>query len=137
MKRRPLAKKVIYSSIVILIALLFCLFSPFDLMEMRFFFPFLAVLALVFLILGIVIIFLAIKEKGRLKVFLLITGISAISPLVFSILHNVFYGMAEVFENLRFFFEILHVGSFLISVIGAPLLFVIGAIGSLYYLKEA
>jgi len=97
----------------------------------------LAVLGLLFFALGVVLVFLSRKEKGRLKLFLLLAGFSAISPFLFSILHNLFYAMAMSFENLKFLFEILHVGSFIISLLIAPILFIFGIVGSILFLKSS
>jgi len=99
-------------------------------------FPLIAILGLIFLILGIRLLFLTRKEKGKLKLFLVLTGVSAISTFVFSILHNLFYALAIIFEKISFIFEFFHVTAFFISIILAPILFIIGAIISLYCLKK-
>lgn len=99
-------------------------------------FPSIAILGFLFLILGGYIIFLAHKENGKLKFLLMITGISAIAPFLGSILHNVFYALAIVFPSFAFFFETLHVAFFLISLIVAPITFVICAIYSLILLHQ-
>jgi len=136
MKNQPRIKKIFYSLIItfVLIVAYFVMSAFWDVE--RPFFLILAALGLSFLILGIVLTLLARKEKGRLKLFLMLTGISAIAPFVFSILHNLFYGLAITFENLKFLFEALHVASFLISLLIAPILFVVGVIGSMIYLKN-
>ncbi|MBT3297419.1 hypothetical protein HN385_00685 [archaeon] len=104
-----------------------------------------AFLGLLFLILGIVLIFLARKVipsnkvSRRLKLFLTLTGISTIAPLVFTLLHNFFYAMAILSENITFlsqFFEILHAISFIISLLVAPLTFLVCMILSLIYLNK-
>ncbi len=102
----------------------------------RLLFPLVAVLGLIFLLLGIALIFLTIKQKikGKLKIFLMLMGASAISPLVFSILHNFFYALGIIGENIfiiKYTMEILHVASFLIALIVSPIGFLVGAIGSI------
>jgi len=88
------------------------------------------------MILGGSLAIISRKEKGKLRIFLMITGISALCPFIFSILHNVFYALAIIFENIKLFFEILHVASFFISLIIAPLAFIAGAVGSAILLKR-
>jgi len=92
------------------------------------------VLGLIFLLLGITLIFLTIKQKikGKLKIFLILVGVSAISPLVFSILHNLFYALAIIGKNIpiiKYIMEILHVASFIIALVVSPIGFLVGAIG--------
>jgi len=96
----------------------------------------LAALGIIFMLLGASLAIISRKEKGALRIFLMVTGISAICPFIFSILHNVFYALAIMFENLKLLFEILHVSSFLISLIVAPIAFIVGAIGGLVLLKH-
>ena len=100
----------------------------------RLLFPLVAVLGLIFLLLGITLIFLTIKQKikGKLKIFLILTGVSAVSPLVFSILHNFFYALGIIGENIiviKYIMEILHVASFIIALLVSPIGFLVGAIG--------
>ena len=128
-------KAIIYSLIGIFILLLVYFVVPFEHSLRQKSFPIVAILGLLFLILGIVLIILSRKEKGKLKVFLILTGISAIAPFIFTILHNFFYGLAITFENLNFLFEPLHVISFIISLFVAPILFIVGLIGSIILLK--
>jgi len=129
-------RKIIYSMIVIFLLIMSFFVMPIiiDMSGISFewrrsFFLIVAFLGLVFLILGGVLIWKARKEKGRLKLWMMITGFSAISPLVFSVLHNVFYGFGIAFEKLAFIFEPLHAISFIISIIIAPIGFIIGMIG--------
>lgn len=136
MKKQLSLKSTLYSLMVIFIILLaYCTLQivwEFN----KFYFPVLAVLAILFLIFGIILIFKAKKHAGKLKFSLMLTGFSAIAPLIFSVLHNVFYGLAIVFESFNLFFEILHGASFLISIIVAPLTFIISWIISLILLNN-
>jgi hypothetical protein len=131
MKNKSFLKKIFYSLIIIFVLLITYFLISFLLDLSRIFFLLLLILGLTFLILGIILIVLAKKEKRKLKLFLMLTGISAISPFVFSILHNLFYGLSIAFENFKYLFEALHVASFIISLIVAPLAFIIGVIGSI------
>lgn len=128
MKNRSIIKKVLISLIIIFILILtFFLLQSFDINL----FPIAAVLGALFLILGIYLTILSKKETGRLKTYLMITGLSASTPLLSVILHNLFYGLGIAFPNLSTFFEILHVGFFLLALIVAPVLFLIGIIASM------
>lgn len=87
----------------------------------------------IFFILSILLIYFAIKEKIKEKKFLILTGICAAGFFVFTVLHNLFYALAELSSNiflLPSIFEFLHVAFFLIGVIGCPVGFLIGIIGS-------
>ena len=129
-------KTILYSLIGIFILILVFFIAPLDILLGRIFFPILAILGLLFLVIGIMLIILSRKEKGKLKIFLILTGISAIAPLVFTILHNLFYALAVAFESLSFLFEPLHAIFFIISLIVAPILFIAGSIGSIILLKK-
>ena len=101
----------------------------------------LVALGITFSLLGITLIVKTIKQvtKKRLRIALLITGSSAISPFVFTILHNLFYALTILSSNiliLKFVFEFLHVTSFLIATIISPILFLISVIISLVLLKK-
>ena len=99
-------------------------------------FPLVAILGFIFLVLGFVLTFIARKEKGRLKLFLMLTGISAIVPFIFSMLHNLFYGLSITFENFKYLFEVLHIACFIVSIIIAPITFIIGIVGSMVLFKS-
>jgi hypothetical protein len=136
MKNKPLIKKLLYSLIIVFTLILACFIIPLPPPFEGTIFPLIAILGLIFLTIGIILTITARKEKGKLKLFLMLTGISAISPFLFSILHNLFYGLAETIESLRYIFEALHAASFIISIIIAPILFIIGVIGSIIYLRS-
>ena len=90
----------------------------------------------IFCVLGAVLIFLTIKEKikGLLKVFLLLTGISAIGFFVSVFLHNAFYALGTVISHiivLGYSIQILHVTFFIIAIFVCPLGFLIGLMGSI------
>jgi len=133
-------KTILYSLIGIFVLLLIYFAVPFEDLIKRNVFVILAILGLLFLVLGIALIILSRKEKGKIKTFLLLTGISAISPLAFSVLHNLFYALGILLENIaviKYMMEILHVTSFIIAMAVSPIGFLIGVIGSLILLKKA
>ena len=107
----------------------------------RVFFPFLGVLAILFFIYGAVLIFLTLKLKveKKLKVFLILTGASAIGFPVFVILHNLFYALGILAGNiivLKYLFEFLHAAFFIIALIVCPIVFIIGIIGVIVKLRR-
>ncbi len=136
MKNKSLIKTNLYSLIIIFVVLVAYFLLPIFQEVKRPFFYLAAVLGIVFLILGAMLAIISRKQKGALRVFLMMAGISAICPFVFSILHNVFYALAIIFENLKLLFEILHVASFFIALIIAPVAFIVGAVGSVILLKR-
>jgi hypothetical protein len=77
----------------------------------------------VFLVLGLALVVLTIKQKvqGKLKIFLLLTGGSAAGFVVFSVLHNLLYALLGFEEPV----------CFLIAVVVCPVTFIIGAVGSI------
>ncbi|MCK4805719.1 MAG: hypothetical protein KAS91_00845 [Candidatus Pacebacteria bacterium] len=91
---------------------------------------------IIFSLLGIILIFLALKQevKGALKRFLILTGISATGFFIFVFLHNMFYGLGVITNQipiLSFVMEILGITCFIIAIFICPLGFVIGAGGSI------
>jgi len=86
-----------------------------------------------FSFLGVLLVFLTFKQKvvGKLKIYLLLTGVSAVSFFLFVILHNVFYALAEISENiiiLKYIMNFFEVIFFLTAIIVCPLIFLIGSI---------
>jgi uncharacterized membrane protein len=130
MKNKSRLKTTFYSLVIIFIILL-----PFFLIPIprSIKLPLIAILGLAFLIQGIRLTLIARKEKGKLKLFLMLTGISAIAPLIFAILHNLFYGLTITFENLKYLFEPLQVTFFILAIIIAPIIFIVGVVGSIIF----
>ena len=85
-------------------------------------------LSLVYILLGIVLIFLMLKSemKGKLKVFLLLTGFSS-AGLVLGLLH----GFLEAWG-----LDTLQVVFFYIGVVVSPIIFLIGVIGSIVLFRK-
>ena len=99
-------------------------------------FPFVVILGLIFLILGIALIYLTKKQKikGKQKIFLILTGVSALCPFIFSILHNFFYALAIITSHitlLNYLMEILHIASFFIALLISPIGFLVGVVGTI------
>jgi len=95
----------------------------------------------VFFLLGILLLVFIRKEKikGKLKIFLVLTGLSSISFLVFIFLHNFFYALGILAENIVFLknlMELLHVIFFLAAIPLTPICFLIGVIGSIILLVK-
>jgi len=110
--------------------------SPGDLSEKRSLFSVVVILAIIFFLLGAALVYLSWESKleKKLKVFLILTGASAIGFPVFVILHNFFYALGVLAGNivvLKSIMEFLHAAFFLIGLIGCPIGFLIGAIGSI------
>jgi hypothetical protein len=137
MKKIVRLKTTLYSLIIILFLLLAYFLIPFPVPIKRTLFSVVVILGFIFFMLGIILTFMAKKEKGKLKLFLMLTGISAIAPFIFSILHNLFYGLAITFENFELIFEILSASFFIIAIIVAPIMFVVGIVGSLVFLRTS
>jgi len=128
---------MLYSLIVIFILILSFIFLFPDTGDLKNkLFPFVGLLALLFLVLGIVLIRIAKEKKGKLKIYLMLTSISAVIPLIATILHNLFYGLAITFENFKQVFDILSATFFMISIIVVPVVFIVGVVGSLIILKR-
>jgi hypothetical protein len=95
----------------------------------------------IFSLLGVLLVFLVLKQniKGRLKKYLSLTGVSAISLFIFVFLHNVFYGLAEISINiilLKNLMEFLYIVFFIIAIFICSLGFLIGSIKSIMILLK-
>jgi len=87
-------------------------------------------------LLGIILVFLTLKQKvgGALKKFLILTGISAGGFFVSVFLHNIFYGLSIITNQisiLSFVMEMLDIAFFIIAIFICPLAFAIGLIGTI------
>ena len=102
--------------------------------------PFLFLFALIFLFGLLLLIFsLKFQKKGRLKKFLILTGISPLVMVGGSVLHNFVYGIFIFFFGSDFWDKI-GTGDepffFFIAVVIAPLGFLTGLIGTLVILVK-
>ena len=120
--------------IFVVIATYFAIPSPVSVK--RGLFPFIAVLGIVFFLLGVALIVLTLKSKlkGKLKKFLLLTGISSAGFLVSVILHNFVYGLFIVIFGADFWSKIGVSDEpvfFIIAMFVCPIVFLIGVVGSI------
>lgn len=94
--------------------------------------PFLLMMIAPFVI-GVPLIVVTIKrvEKGLLKIFLLTVGASLTGFPVFSLLHNLVYGLFIHFFGADFWNGGEDPFFFILAIIICPLGFIVGAIGSI------
>jgi len=132
-------KTIFYSLILIFIAIVSYFVIPFANEIKGTLFPFIAILAFIFFLLGILLIYYTIKLRieGKLKWFLILTGIPPVIALVSVILHNLVYGlMIYIFgqgvwgqgRDEAFFF--------ILALFVCPILFLVGVIGSIIMFKR-
>jgi len=96
---------------------------------------------IVFSLLGVVLIFLTVKEKveGMLKKFLILTGASSVGFFISILLHNVIYGLfIYLFGDT--FWERIGLGDepffFIIAIFVCPLAFLVGVVGTIVLLVK-
>ncbi|MFH1592601.1 MAG: hypothetical protein ABIB47_04520 [Candidatus Woesearchaeota archaeon] len=138
MKDKPFfkSKSIFYILLGIFILLIIYFAVPALPTIRRALFPFAAILAFFFFILGTALIFYSLKLKAqkKLKIFLLLTGASAVGFLVFVLLHNLVYGLF-IYLFGEAFWESIGMGDepffFILAIFVCPIVFLIGAIGSL------
>ncbi len=91
----------------------------------------------IFVLLGVALIFLTVKEKvgGMSKKFLILTGASAVGLPVFVLLHNAIYGLFIHFFGADFWERIGPGGDepvfFILATLVCPLGFLVGVVGSI------
>ena len=93
------------------------------------------------LILAIILVITTKKQKlkKQLKKHLLLTGYSIIAMMASIFLHNIFYALAILSENMIFIktiMEGLHVIFFIISIPIAPIVFIYSAIRTILLLVK-
>jgi uncharacterized membrane protein len=134
--KKPSIELVFLALISIFVLLLAYFFIPFSDSLKRLLFPIVAFLGALFLVIGVRLAIQARKEKGKLRFFLIVTGLSTIFPLVGTLLHNLFYALAIKFTTFAPIFEFLHGAFFILALIVAPILFLVGIIGSIILLPQ-
>ncbi|MFC1630300.1 hypothetical protein ACFL06_02080 [Patescibacteria group bacterium] len=95
----------------------------------------------IFSFLGVLLIYLTIKEKVErpLRKFLLLTGFSAAGVFIFSLLHNLVYGLGVYFFGENFWVNIGMPDEplfFILAIIVSPIGFLIGVVGSIALLRK-
>ena len=99
-------------------------------------FLFLAISGAVFLLLGVALIVLTVREKvaGTLKKFFLLTGASAAGVFVSVSLHNAIYGLFIYWFGADFW-DRIGIGDepffFIMAIFVCPIGFLVGAVGSI------
>jgi len=130
MAKRNLINKIFWILVVIFILLVSFVFIPFNNGLKQVLFPFAGVLAILFLILGLVLFFKVRRVKFKdkwLRRWLMIVGFSPACVVVSVILHNLISGIGMYLGYAEFEEPVF----FLLGIIGFPVLFLIGVIGVL------
>jgi len=101
-------------------------------------FLFLIISGVVFLLLGVALIFLTVKEKvgGIFKKFLILTGASAAGFVISFLLHNVIYGLFIEWFGVDFWDRIGLRDEpffFIMAIFVCPVGFLVGAVGSIFF----
>ena len=91
---------------------------------------------------GVGLIITTYKEKisGKRKFFLLSSGVSSASFLLCVVLHNLFYALSTITENLIILNKIinfLEVAFFFAAIIICPVGFIMGMVGTLIIKKKS
>lgn len=130
-------KAIFWAQVAVFIILVSLMIVPGLNSEIResiqwFFLPFFLGLSGLFLLLGITLIIVTLKEKidGRLKKLLLLTGASSAGFVISVILHNLFYAVAIWFSDiliLSYLMQIIQVIFFFAAIFVCPIGFLIGA----------
>jgi len=91
----------------------------------------------VFFSLGAILTVVALKEEGKARKFILLTGISSVGVFLSILLHNLLYGYFIYFYG-QDFWERTGLGDepvfFLLAIIVFPILFLVGAKGTIIIL---
>jgi len=136
-KRKGLSLTIVFWTLVttFVIAVGY-IFMPMTMPIRRPLWPFFVALAVISLFLGIILIFLTLKQrvKGWSKRFLLLTGVSVIGMPVSIILHNFIYGLF-IYLFGQNFWERAGLSDepvfFIIAILVCPIAFLVGVIGSI------
>lgn len=128
-------KLIFYSLMGIFIVLASYLVFPLPVSIKHAVFPFIAILAILFSLLGVALIYVTVKLniKGKLKRYLILTGASASGIPISAILHNLIYGLFIYFFGNNFWDRIRLKDEpifFFLAIIVFPILLLIGMTGS-------
>lgn len=97
---------------------------------------FMIISGVILVILGSILIGLTLVQKveGKLKKFLMLTGVSATGFFIFALLHNIFYALEQITGRIAILsypmkaFEVIF---FLIAIFACPIGFLVGVIGTI------
>jgi len=132
-------KRLLLVLMVIFVVMMSYLFIPFPHSFKRALFPLMAILALAFFALGIVLIVMTVKKKVKspLKWFLILTGASSAAVFPSVILHNLVYGLF-IYWFGEGFWERIGLGDepffFILALVVSPIVFLVGSVGSVVLL---
>ncbi len=132
-------RTIFWLLILIFIIIVSYFVTPFDNELKRTLFPYLSVLGLVFFLLGGILVYYTIKLKiqGKLKGFLILTGMAPIAALISVLLHNLVYALMVYLSKQGFLGEVGDEAFFfIIAIFVCPIVFIISAIGSIIILKK-
>ncbi len=129
-------KAILYALLIVAVIIAAYFFVPGSVLPKRSLFPVVAVLAIVFAFLGATLVCLTIilKIRGKLGLFLVLTGASAVGFLVSAVLHNLVYGLFIYFFGDDFWDRIGMMDEpffFSLAVFVCPALFLVGSFGSI------
>jgi hypothetical protein len=144
MTDKPLfvTKLIFYALVGIFIVLASYIIFPLSISIKRAVFPLIAILAILFSLLGVALIYVTLKFniKGKLKKYLILSGASAIGIPISAILHNLIYGLFIYCFGNNFWDRIGLKDEpvfFLLAIIVFPILFLFGLTGSvLMFIKN-
>jgi len=103
-------------------------------------FYFIMISGALLLLMGGALVVMTLKQKveGKLKKFLILTGVFASGYIIFVVLHNLFYALAEITHHitlLNFLMNAFEVIFFLAAIFVCPVGFIIGSIVSIALLR--
>jgi hypothetical protein len=133
-----LSKKIFYSMVLVFVLIVIYFVIPLGQDVKRGFFIGLAVLGLVFFILGAVLIFTAVKSRAKkgLKVWWVLVGASAVGIPVCVILHNLVYALFILIFGEGFWNGGDEPVFFILGLIFLPVLFIVSSIGAFVKLRK-
>jgi hypothetical protein len=129
-------KLIFYALLGIFIILAGYIIFPIPISIKHAVFPLIAILAILFSLSGVTLIFTTLKLniKGKLKKYLILTGASAAGIPISAILHNLVYGLFIYFFGINFWDKIGTKDEpvfFFSAIIVFPVLFLIGITASI------
>ena len=125
---RDKTRKILYFSLAVYVLLIITFFVPTFFVEAGPYFPMVAILALLFLLSGFYMFYIAYKGQTQYRKYLLITAFFSVAPLLFAVLHNLFYALGILIPYLSIIFEFVSGITLIISVLISPVGFPIMAI---------
>jgi len=131
--------KTIFWLLVFLFIVIVSYFAiPFASGIKRALFIYIAILGSVFFLLGGLLFYYTIKLKikGKLKLFLIFTGIAPMAVLISVLLHNLIYGLMIYVFGQDFWKGGDEAFFFTIALFVCPVVFLVGVIGSIIMFKK-